>query len=250
MTNNKKFIVFFSVCSAIALLLAYTFSRIELNCKVISSNFVFVITSGIFASFVVVLITEIKKYYENKRAIEDSLYNALCNLYTELTNEIKTTEMYLKNKIECVPETLYNDSMHTISNLSSFIKNLDYSTFKATPLFNSFKILKNDYIGKIDKHISYCNYLKMAILKTKIEALKAGTQAYNPTASDHFVELALRKISTDADVKRQMVEGLINSIITQYPKRYNWLTYKANIDSVPFDMEELKKQGEEFFEEK
>ena len=78
MKTNKKFIKFFSVASGITFAACYLTSLIEFEKAWINSNFLFSVSSGVFASFIVVLVTEIKKYFDSLTSITLLIVNFRC----------------------------------------------------------------------------------------------------------------------------------------------------------------------------
>lgn len=92
--TNIKFIKFFSITSVVAFIACYITSLVTFEEPWLNSNFLFSIFSGVFASFIVVLITEIKKYFDNKSMAENCIYDNCVGLYTELTGQIKQLNMY------------------------------------------------------------------------------------------------------------------------------------------------------------
>ncbi|MBD5499333.1 MAG: hypothetical protein HDR11_16555 [Lachnospiraceae bacterium] len=94
MKANIKFIKIFSITSGVALVACYIASLFTFEKLWVNSNFLFSVFSGVFASFIVVLIIEIKKYFDNKSMAENCIYGNCVELYTELTGQIKQLDMY------------------------------------------------------------------------------------------------------------------------------------------------------------
>ena len=109
MSENKKYISFFSWITALFLVLTYVFSIVKISSPFMSSDFLEIIFGGLFASFGVMLLAEIKKYTMNKQIAEDNLYDSLVSLYAELVVQSKQTEVYLNNQTAAVPENLYSN---------------------------------------------------------------------------------------------------------------------------------------------
>ena len=248
MSNNKKFIKFLSWCTGISLILSYVSCVFVFDYTFLNNNFLLTLFGGMFASFCVMLLSEIKKYLDNKKSAEDLLYANFLSLYVEFTNEIGNSSVYLKNKNEIVPSALFDMRAPVISNLNSMIRNVDYEPFNKTALYNNLTLFKQNEATKIDRHIINFNYLHQAINLTQISIMGKGLHAYNPTASDKLVETALTKIKSDAEIQKKSVEGLINAIVSEFPNRFNWKKDKEIIDSLKFDLKEREKQNNAFFE--
>ena len=249
MSNNKSFIKFLSWITILFLVLTYVGSLLEFKFSYITSEFLFVIFGGIFASCCVMLLSEIKKYIDNKRAAEDMLYGSLLGLYIELTTETKNAEMYLCNPQEGVPPNLFEHRAYVQQNYCQVLRNLDYAPIKRTPLVTQVQMFKSNEIPCIDKHISICvNRLPMAINYVKIGCLQRNINGYIPTSNDQLVKITLQKTKADATVRLKAIEGLIIALISVYPKRYNWMNDKQAIDAINFDLKEQDAENRAFFE--
>lgn len=249
MSSNKSFLRFLSWITILFLVFTYVGSILEFRYSYITSEFLFVIFGGIFASFCVMLLSEIKKYIDNKRAAEDMLYSSLRGLYIELTAETKNAEMYLSNPQEIVPSNLFGYRAYVVENYCQVLRSLDYSPIKQTPLARQFQVFKTNEISCIDKHISIgVNRLPMAINCVQREYLQRNVIGYNPTSNDQLVKITLQKTKADAMVRLKAVEGLIVALISVYPKRYNWMNDKQAIDAINFDLKEQDAENRTFFE--
>ncbi len=249
MKTNLQFIKFFSVFSLAALLIGYIFNVFSFETQWLDSTFLDTIFTGIFASFLVVLITEIKKYFVNRRAAEDTMYSCCNGLYVELTRQIATIDMYLKDKTATVPQNLLECRIPIISNCVNTLQFLDYSTArKKNSLTLRFKDFILEDLYNLTKHINACRYLEIAINETQILYLQSGTAGHNPTSSDSLVNTALQKIKASAEARRAEVAGFMETLHTTYPDRFGWKENKANIDKLSFDTQEMDIDSKNFFE--
>lgn len=247
--TNKKFIKFFSVASGITFAACYLTSLIEFEKAWINSNFLFSVSSGVFASFIVVLVTEIKKYFDNKNTAEDCIYNNCVSLYMELTVQIKQLDMYLDNKKELIPEQILEHRMPSLASCNNNLRFIDYTTMrKKNALFHRFVAFVQQEVPKVEQHIGNCNNLQIAITRTKIEYLEKGNGAYNPTTADPLVNIAAQKIKASAEARRVAIDGFLQTMISFYPNRFNWNNEKESIHKVSFDMKEMHRKSKEFFE--
>ena len=105
MKENLKFIKFFSITSVIAFVCCYITDLVTFNSSWVNSSFLFSIFSGVFASFIVVLITEFKKYFDSKHMAENYMYANCVGLYTELTVQIKQLESRIVAMSFCEPRS-------------------------------------------------------------------------------------------------------------------------------------------------
>ena len=69
MSNNKKFIKYLSWCTGISLILSYVSCVFVFDYTFLNNNFLLTLFGGVFASFCVMLLSEIKKYLDNKKTV-------------------------------------------------------------------------------------------------------------------------------------------------------------------------------------
>ena len=72
-----------------------------------NNDFLVVAFGGLFGSFGVTLLAEIKKYFVNKRDSEIKLYSTFLALYSELVVEVKNAEYFLSEPI-IIPDNLFS----------------------------------------------------------------------------------------------------------------------------------------------
>lgn len=235
--------------SGIAFTACYIASLITFEKTWINSNFLFSVFSGVFASFVVVLITEIKKYFDNKSTAENCIYGNCVGLYTELTVQIKQLDMYLKNKKELLPGAILEHRMPSLSSYNNALRLIDYTTMrKKNALFYHFIAFVQQETPKVEQHVGNCSNLHIAVNQTQINYLKQGISGYNPTSADPLVNIAAQKIKASAETQRVAIDGFLQTLVSFYPNRFNWDNEKASINQISFDIQEMDKKSKEFFE--
>ena len=249
MKENLKFIKFFSITSVIAFICCYITNLVTFDSTLVNSGFLFSIFSGVFASFVVVLITEIKKYFDSKHMAENCIYVNCAGLYTELTVQIKQLDMYIKNKAELFPGAILEKRMPALASYNNALRFIDYTTMrKNATLSLRFSAFIQQEIPNIDRHIGNCNNLPIAVAQTQVNQLKQGISGYNPTAADPLVNTAAQKIKASAEARRVAVDGFLQTLVSLYPDRFNWDREKESINQVSFDIQEMHQNSKEFFE--
>ena len=249
MKENLKFIKFFSIASLITFICCYITALVAFDFTWLNNSFLFSIFSGVFASFIVVLITEIKKYIDNKRMSENSIYANCIGLYTELTVQIKQLDMYINNKTELFPGAILERRMPTLTSYTNALRFIDYTTIKKKSRFSlRFSAFIQQEIPNIDCHIANCGNLQIAVIQTQINYLKQGVSGHNPTAADPLVNTAAQKIKASAEARRTAVSEFLQTMVSSYPNRFNWNKEKEGIDKVHFDIQEMQKNREKFFE--
>ena len=188
MSENKKYIRFFSWVTALFLILTYISSIVKLSLLFLNSEFLEIVFGGLFASFGVMLLAEIKKYSMSKRATEDLMYFSLLGLYSELVVEAKNADVYLKNPDSPVPEKLFSDRLPTICGYINTLRGIDYAPFRENKIFKQWNAYKEKEFQLLDNHAIACRtHLLLAINQEKLRALDRQIAYYNPTAKDHDV---------------------------------------------------------------
>ena len=96
----------------------------------LSDNFRITVFSGVFASLLVVLLSEIRSYLSLKNNVKNQIFCKTVTLYT-LLNVLKISlEDYIKHKDWPVAENLLDPSMESINREMETLKGIDYTTFK------------------------------------------------------------------------------------------------------------------------
>lgn len=249
MKMNIKFIKFFSITSGIAFIACYITSLVTFDELWINSNFLSSVFCGVFASFIVVLITEIKKYFDNKSIAENCIYGNCVGLYTELTAQLKQLDMYLKNKEEVLPKEILEHRMPYLSSYNNTLRLIDYTTMrKKNALFHRFTSFVQQEVPKVEQHVGNCGNLQIAVNQTKINYLEKGVMAYNPTTADPLVNIAAQKIKASAEARRVAIDGFLQTLMSFYPNRFNWDNEKDSINQISFDIQEMHRRSKDFFE--
>lgn len=243
MYNSKKIIRFLIVSMVIFLIPSYAFSIVSFSYKSLSSEFLLMIFVGIFCSLCVVMMTEIKKYLDNKKTTENLIYAYFEGLYIQFTLELGMISIYLENPEEIVPDLLLDKNARNISNLISNIVNIEYFPFKHTKFYNNFNSFKENEYFHICHHIIKIEYLPRNICSTKRTALQNSKLVYNPTSADILVNNTLTTIKSDAEEQKKSVETFLNIMETEFPNRFYWTKRKASIDSQQFSLDEIKSQS-------
>ena len=244
MSENIKNIKWFSIITAVFLVLTYIFSIVEFKCDLISSNFLFTVFGGVFASFCVVLIMEIIKYRLNKKVLENSIYQNLLIIYNLLKLEIQYSSIYKDNKNLPVPENLYTNNAQILNSYCCVVKYSDYCLLKNTVLLKEVKRFQSDELPLIETHVRKGGFLGIAILQTKINMQNT---CYSPTFCDSLVSTAINNMISDAEVRCKAIESILSVLSSSYPKRFDWKKDKAASDEIKVDINTMYAPTAEFF---
>lgn len=230
--STIKFLVALTVTS---FLLTYTISLnienkfLALDIFWLSNDFAFVISSGTFASILVLLACELQKYFLIKHQTEDSIYSQLFSLYSQITIIHYNIKRQLNDVISPVPYNLIDD----ISNrgqmfLTSFIS-VDYTLFLKC---NAIRKIQIQYQGKngalIRSFLQSSIFLKMAMNDDRIDMLRQHKDVL-ATSNMPKTHLALKKIYDDSAIILSFIEKSLDIIDKECKMRYHWYELKRHI---------------------
>lgn len=250
MSENKQFIAFFSWITGVFLILTYIFSVVKFTWRFLSSDFLVVAFGGLFASFGVMLLAEIKKYFINKRSAEDMLYFTLLRLYTELIVEAKNAEVYLNNQDSMVPDNLFKDRVPQISGYIYSLRNIDYAPFRKNKIESQWTEYRMKELPNLNDHVIICNtHLFLAINQEKMKALDRGLAHYHPIGKDHDVNVTLKKTHADAIARTLVIEKMQDVLFSAYSNRYMWEKEKERLQSLEIGLPTENPNLKAFFEE-
>ena len=250
MSESKKYIRFFSWITGLFLVLTYVFSIVKFSCRFLNSDFLEIVFGGLFASFGVMLLAEIKKYTMSKRSTEDLMHFSLLGLYTELVVEAKNADVYLKNPDSSVPENLFSDRLATICSYINTLRGVDYAPFIENNISKQWNKYKGEEFQGLDNHVIACRtHLSLAINHEKLRALERRIANYYPTSKDHDVNITLRKMNADALERAQAIEALQDTISTACAGRYSWKEEKENLQSLEIGLPTENPRLASFFED-
>lgn len=229
-------------------ILAYTFSTGCIDFPLLSADFLFGMTSGVSASALVVVATEIRQYLSKKEEIEMSVYmNSLC-IYRELSLQIQTISFLLGNKDALVSDSILCRGAGAIDLSCTYIQSHEYVTFFSNNWFSTkLKDFRKKTITKLAKYLVTCNRLPESIARTKIALLENGQSSGKITSSCPLVHIALTKLREDACAQSAAISSFLKSMEEAWPKRFSWAEDKDRIDSIDLHLEDMNREASEFF---
>ena len=224
-----------AIASVLAFFITYLVSLniengvIIINTKWLSLNFIFTITSGAFASLIIVLICEYIKYLKLKQDTEMALFLSLTNLYGQILI-LKCTCTRALHSHNIANQYLIQSTCNNISTISDKINDLDYS-----PLFrnrNHIKTILNMYIAQ--KHLSmkmflqYSIHFQLAFKDEEINLLQQRKEK-NITYDAPKVQTKLIFIINQTLPILYELDDILYQIDKQCDNRYHWQTLKQSL---------------------
>lgn len=224
-----------STASVLVFILTYIISlNIEnrffiINSKWISSNFIYTITSGAFASILIVLICEYIKYLNLKQEAENAIFLKMSNLFGQILI-IKYTCTRALHSHGIVDQYLIHTTCNNVSITSDNICGIDY-----TPLWgktNRVKTILNLYISQ--KHSSIKKFPQKSILlqiahnEEKIILLQQGKDSLITYDAPKVKAELIRIINQTLPILIDL-DIILTQIDKQCNNRYHWQTTKESL---------------------
>lgn len=216
---------------------------IQLESKWLPYNFFVSIFSGIFASMLVVVLCEVKKYLCLKNEKEDYLFRKSLTLFSYLNVMKVTLERFISDKKLLVDDRLFDEPLHLIQNEMNCIKEVEYATFIAGQ--NSL----TGQIGSFKYQLIQANRIlqagiRLRLLLTKIKEERWQEQIANRcfttdihgvSSEDEKVSILFNDIYNDVCSLLNIVDSFVKSLDAQCNGRYKWEEKKEQLNVPPFE---------------
>lgn len=149
------------------------------------SNFLSAIFSGVFASTLVVFICEIQKYSLSKKQAEDGLYNCCVEMIARFLSAKTMLMGFVAEQDKIMPTDLLEDLREDVHHQLDIYFCIDYTTLsKKNSLFVARQVFNNFIIDTLNKTLSDCMYLDIAINEVKIKNLQNRISESHVTTGD------------------------------------------------------------------
>ena len=256
MRESIQMIKWGGVASLLFLILTYIFSVYSKVDVVIVSevwlpkDFFMAVSSGIFASLLVVVFCEIRRYFSLKSEIEKKLFCHNTTLFTALKVLKITIEDYIKHKEWVVPENILDKNIEIIQGEMSYLQTVGYITFTKSKksllteyeLFQK-RLLDEQSIIQAGTKLKLCmqeiriDYLKIQeeYLKEKFDKEFFDIQKPVYTSENPKISNILENISINIDSVICAVDGFNISLDAYRKNRFNWSSLKKNLVNSRFE---------------
>ena len=199
--------------------------------KWLSSEFLFAIVGGAFASLVIVIVCEVIRYRQLKFATEAALFSNLANLYGQFLIIRSNCKRALNNHA-LVADNLIQPTCNNAMMFADYINGTDY-----TPFCQKNKIKDILFKYKTDKYqtmksvlFGFIN-LQIAIHTDKIELIKQQGVSNNVTSDCPYVNKALNKVINQTTTILTYLDQTISQIDNELNNRYHWQNMKQTINT-------------------
>lgn len=207
-----------------------------LNSPYISNNFVFSIFGGVFASIVVMLACEIRKYIDLKINIRNMIYSQFAFMYGQLRITYDNINFYLDTPSEIVPSNLFHFSIENIKNSINNLNNLDYTLLyrkdKISNVIEDFKLNKQQILNE---YLTDCINFDIALRTDSINNKSARVTSASPKT-----KVVLQILKASEKTMMEYIDNYLQSIDSQCKNKYEWNNTKNDIDG---NMEQHRYMG-------
>ena len=239
MRESIQMIKWGGVASLLFLILTYIFSVYSKVDVVIVSevwlpkDFFMAVSSGIFASLLVVVFCEIRRYFSLKSEIEKKLFCHNTTLFTALKVLKITIEDYIKHKEWVVPENILDKNIEIIQGEMSYLQTVGYITFTKSKksLLTEYELFQKRLLDE-QSIIQAGTKLKLCMQEIRIDYLKIQEE-YLKEKFD--ISNILENISINIDSVICAVDGFNISLDAYRKNRFNWSSLKKNLVNSRFE---------------
>lgn len=242
MTLLKHTILYLIVLCLLFLVMSYIVSvNKELvfyssNSAWISNDFLLSCFTGIFASFMVLIATEVYKFFQTKRSMEQWLFMQMVTIYSQLHIAEKNIQNLL-SFVESVPTNLLHYLSNTIKQRTPAIRELDYNPLinnkKTKKIIGIIKRLLSSQLNNWDSLANECIYLEIAICTDKIDEHEKGVSSPVITFTSPNTNKTIIALLKEIQYIKTQVATNITELNTACNNRFHWSELEAQISSMP-----------------
>ena len=237
-----KVLFWITACSAI---LTFLLSFVNNNCKdwfLVWSNSIAI---GVFASSLVVLISEFVRYRHLKSDAEAQMYGYSLLLFSQLSSIQVKIENVFKEPQTSLHPTFIQPNINSIVEYIDRISVIEYSTLCNNRIWHAFELFRQDGLVQLKKLVSKAKSVEIAIhedakdiLMTNLANLKLHKEDATNQYEEHAVVVtpnspkakdALESTKKEAENALSYVESFINVISEEGIKRFDWGRNKEEI---------------------
>lgn len=227
-------LVFLGIAYAVSVNMEIGFWSIDSNYS--SNNFLFTCFSGVFASIIVLLATEIYRFRQNQKDFEQLLFSQLVGIYGQLQIAHNNITKFL-DKSDLIPDNLLNQLAYTINHTTPSLRSLDYNKFISTNKTRTIKgivsRLVSTEISQMDELSQECLYLPMAIATDKMDILNRGIPNPAITAESPNTQKVLKVLLKEISRLESRISFDITELNTVCDNRFHWNDLESAISNIP-----------------
>lgn len=242
MTQLKRTIIFLVILGILCLVISYAISiNMEtgfyvINSRFLSNNFLFTCFSGAFASILVLIATEVYRFIETKKSIEQFLFSQLAFIYGQLQIANANITNILNNK-GFVSDNLLISLSNTIKQITPSLRSLDYNPFFSSSRSRAIKKiltrLFSTEIIQLDSLANDCIYLPMAICTDKSDILNKGESNTVITSTSPNTQRVLSVLNNEIIRLTSLILIDLTEINTACDNAFHWNDVEKKLSDIP-----------------
>lgn len=206
------------------------------NSAWISNEFLLSCFTGIFASFMVLIATEVYKFFQIQESVERWLFIQMVSLYGQLHIAETSIQNLLSSK-EIIPANLLHCLSNTIKQLTPAMRATDYNplvkTKKTNAIIKIIERLHSAQLGNLEALANDCIYLEIAICTDKIKEHEKSV--FSPVitfASPNTNRTLITLLKEIQNIKSQITIN-ITELNAACNDRFHWSEVSSQISSMP-----------------
>lgn len=206
------------------------------NSAWISNDFLLSCFTGIFASFMVLIATEVYKFFQIKRSMEQWLFMQMATIYGQL-HIAETNIQKLLSSVESVPTNLLHYLSNTIKQLTPGMRAFDYNPLFKTKNEKAINIiiqrLYSAQLSDWESLANDCIYLEIAIGTDKIKEHEKGVFSPVITFSSPNTNRTLVTLLKEIQNIKSQITINITELNAACNDRFHWSEIGSQISTMP-----------------
>lgn len=242
MTQLKHTIIYLVILGMLCLVISYAISvNMEtefcaINSRFISNNFLFTCFSGAFASILVLIFTEVYRFIQMKKSIEQFLFSQLAFIYGQL-QAANANITNILNKNGLVSDNLLSSLSSTITQMTFSLRSLDYNPFFSSNRSRAIKRiitrLFSTGIIQLDSLAKDCIYLPMAICTDKLDTLSSEVSNTVITSTSPNTQKVLNVLNKEIIRLTSQILIDLTELNTACDNFFHWNDVEKKLSDVP-----------------
>ena len=236
MNDSVRVIKWLILLSVFSLILTYTisvnseFGLLCIDSPYISNSFAFSICGGIFASVIVMLACEIRKYIDLKKNVINVMYVQFYFMYGQLRMIYDNISFYLDTPTEIVPSNLLYCSMDNLKRCINNLNNLDYTLlYRKDKISDTIENFKSNGQQFLNEYLTDCLNFEIA-LKTDAIANLENKNSSLVTSTSPKTKAVLQILKVSVKPIMDCIDNCLQNIDSQCRYKYGWDNDKNYID--------------------
>lgn len=206
------------------------------NSAWISNDFLLSCFTGIFASFMVLIATEVYKFFQMKKSMEQWLFMQMATIYGQL-HIAETNIQNLLSSVDSIPTNLLHYLSNTIKQVTPGMRAFDYNPlFKTKNAKTIIKIIQRLHSSQLvnwESLANDCIYLEIAISTDKINEHQKGVSIPFITFSSPNTNRTLVTLLKEIRHIKSQININITELNAACDNRFNWSEVSSQISSMP-----------------